>query len=160
MSGYSAMPSFLPRETLSAFHWGHAAHISWWLQEASFFSSWLQFSCESSVVTEPCMANFTIITKPATMPALNRFRIGRHEYSEKVTTIVVQVDDILPAANTNSESSDLFVDKIPHLELKGVPDYFWHQWQQLSNLYPLGIDVFFTCDDVLTALPKIERNKY
>ena len=37
---------------------------------------WLQFGCGSSVVTEPCMAYLAIITKPATMPALDYFRIS------------------------------------------------------------------------------------
>jgi alpha-D-ribose 1-methylphosphonate 5-triphosphate synthase subunit PhnH len=59
--------------------------------------SWLQLCCGCSVVTESSMANFAIITKPATMPALDYFRIGRNEYPERPTTMVVQVDDILPA---------------------------------------------------------------
>ena len=123
-----------------------------WRSEAI---GWLQFGCGSSVVTEPCMANFAIITKPATMPPLDYFRIGRYEYPEKATTIIVQVDDIIPSAD--KKYSKTFVDKIPRLELKGVTENFWYQWQQLSGLYPLGIDIFFTCDDVLTALPKIKR---
>ena len=32
--------------------------------------SWLQYFCQSSVVTEPCMANVAIITKPVAMPDL------------------------------------------------------------------------------------------
>jgi alpha-D-ribose 1-methylphosphonate 5-triphosphate synthase subunit PhnH len=30
--------------------------------------SWLQFGCGGAVVTESCMANFAIVTKPATVP--------------------------------------------------------------------------------------------
>jgi alpha-D-ribose 1-methylphosphonate 5-triphosphate synthase subunit PhnH len=116
--------------------------------------NWLQFGCGSAVVTEPCMANFAIITKPATMPPLDCFRVGRYEYPEKSTTIIVQVDDILPG--TANKYSNLFVDNTAQLDLKGVPNKFWNQWQQLSGLYPVGIDIFFTCDDVLIALPKIK----
>ena len=112
--------------------------------------SWLQFGCGCSVVTEPCMANFAIVTRPDVMPALNYFRVGRYEQPEKATTLLVQVNDILPIAANSS-------DKGAHLELKGVPETFWHQWQQLSSLHPLGIDIFFTCDDVLTSLPRSNR---
>ena len=52
--------------------------------------NWLQFDCDSSILTEPCMANFAIITKPVGMPPLDYFRIGSNKYSEKTTTMVVQ----------------------------------------------------------------------
>jgi alpha-D-ribose 1-methylphosphonate 5-triphosphate synthase subunit PhnH len=120
--------------------------------------NWLQFCCGGSVVTEPCMANFTIITKPATMPALDYFRIGQNEYPGNVTTMVVQVDDILPAKD--DRYSSIFADKATQLELKGITDNFWRQWQQLSNLHPSGIDIFFTCDDVLMSFPIIKQIEY
>jgi alpha-D-ribose 1-methylphosphonate 5-triphosphate synthase subunit PhnH len=90
--------------------------------------SWLQFCCGGAVVTESCMANFAIITKPATMPALDSFRVGPYEYPDKATTIVVQVDDILPSA-VNKYPKILF-DNTVQLDLKGVPNKFWNQWRQ------------------------------
>jgi alpha-D-ribose 1-methylphosphonate 5-triphosphate synthase subunit PhnH len=116
---------------------------------------WLQIGCGSSIVTEPCMANFAIVTQPATMPPLDSFRVGRHEYLEKATTMLIQVDDILPT--TDNTYSTIAVNKTDRLVLKGVPDPFWYQWRQLSRRYPLGIDIIFTCDDVLMALPKIKE---
>jgi len=114
--------------------------------------SWLQLGCGSSVVTEPCMAKFAIITMPAVMPSLENFRVGRYEYCEKATTIVVQVDDIL--LDADDRYSNITEAKISQLALKGVPKNFRYQWQQLFSRYPLGIDIFITCDDVLIALPK------
>ncbi len=67
--------------------------------------------------------------------------------------MVVQVDDILPRAG--NKYSDFSLDDSTQLEIKGIPDNFWQQWQHLSQEYPLGIDIFFTCDDVLTSLPNI-----
>jgi phosphonate C-P lyase system protein PhnH len=97
--------------------------------------SWLQFGCGGAVVTESCMANFAIITKPATMPALECFRGGLYKYPDKATTIVIQVDDILPSAV--NKDSNIFFDNTVQLDLKGVPNKFWNQWRQLSGLYPL-----------------------
>jgi alpha-D-ribose 1-methylphosphonate 5-triphosphate synthase subunit PhnH len=103
------------------------------------------------------MANFAIVTKPASMPDLDCFRVDRYEYHEKATTMIIQVDDILPRADT--KYSNIFFEKTAQLELKGVPDNFWDRWQYLSGLYPLDIDIFFTCDDVLIALPKINKEE-
>ena len=117
--------------------------------------NWLQFGCRCSVVTEPCMAQFVIITKPATMPSLDTFRIGRFEYPDKATTMVVQVDDILPVEEKEYFDSDVF--STTHLELKGISQNFMDQWRQISTRYPFGIDIFITCEDVLTVLPKTKH---
>ena len=116
--------------------------------------SWLQFACGSSIVTELCMAKFVIITRPAAMPSLEFFRVGRHELQEKATTILVQVDDIY----SESDNEGIRIDgcTAAGLKLKGVADIFWYQWRRLSRLHPFGMDIFFACDDVLTAWPKIQ----
>lgn len=115
--------------------------------------SWLLLGFGSSVVTEPSMAHFAIITKPAAMPPLENFRIGRYEYCEKATTIVVQVDDIL-LMDVDNRYFTITGNRNIQLALKGVRKNFRHQWLQLFSRYPLGIDIFITCDDILIALPK------
>jgi alpha-D-ribose 1-methylphosphonate 5-triphosphate synthase subunit PhnH len=85
---------------------------------------------------------------------LDYFRVDRYEYHENATTLIIQVDDILPRAS--NKNSNIFFEKTAQLELKGVPDKFWDRWQYLSELSPLDIDIFITCDDVLIALPKIK----
>ena len=37
---------------------------------------------------------------------------------------------------------------------KGMPRDFWKQWQAQSRKYPLGVDIFFTCEDALVSLPR------
>jgi alpha-D-ribose 1-methylphosphonate 5-triphosphate synthase subunit PhnH len=88
---------------------------------------------------------------------LDYFRVDRYEYQKKVTTMIVQVDDILPRAS--NKNSNIYFERTAQLELKGVPNKFWDRWQNLSGRYPLGIDIFFACDDVLIALPKINRDE-
>ncbi|CAB1077425.1 hypothetical protein D1AOALGA4SA_5214 [Olavius algarvensis Delta 1 endosymbiont] len=117
--------------------------------------SWLQNRCQSSVVTEPCMANFAIVTRPDNMPDLEYFRVGTYDYPEKATTVLIQVEDILP--DIAYSATGIGFDQRPQLELKGLSERFWHQWRRLSGRHPLGIDVFITCEDVLTALPKSAR---
>jgi alpha-D-ribose 1-methylphosphonate 5-triphosphate synthase subunit PhnH len=125
------------------------------IDDQSSAVSWLQRCCQSSLVTEPGMANFAIVTQPVAMPDLEYFRVGTYDYPENATTVLVQVDDILPGAAYKTAGTG--VDQKPQLELRGIPDHFWHQWRQLSGRHPLGIDIFITCEDVLTALPKSDR---
>jgi len=61
-----------------------------------------------------------------------------------------------PAVGSH-QNSNVAGNRKSRLDLKGVADIFWCQWRQLSFLHPMGIDIFFTCDDVLTALPKMTR---
>ena len=86
-------------------------------------------------------------------PSLEYFRVGRYEDCEKATTIVVQVEDIYQVAD--HQNSNVAGNRKSRLELKGIADIFWYHWRQLSFLHPMGIDIFFTYDDVLTALPMI-----
>ena len=117
--------------------------------------SWIQLVCGSIIVTEPCLASFAVITRPAVMPALDRFRIGPIEYPDKATKIVIQLDDIVPSSDRTP--ANISIDDTTCLELKGVTQDFWNQWRWISRRYPMAVDVFFTCDDVLMALPKNVR---
>jgi alpha-D-ribose 1-methylphosphonate 5-triphosphate synthase subunit PhnH len=114
--------------------------------------SWLQHCCQSSVVTELCMANFAIVTKPVNMPDLEYFRVGTSDYPENATTVLIQVDDILP--DVANRTIGIGFDQRPRLVPQGLSEQFWQQWRQLSGRHPLGIDIFITCEDVLIMLPK------
>ena len=114
--------------------------------------SWFQSQCGCSVVTEPCMAHFALITQPSAMPPLDDFKIGDDEHPESATTLILQVErfndhnhKILsgPGIKTTTQFSPV-----------GIRPQFWQQWQLQAALFPLGVDVFFTCNDILAALPR------
>ncbi|MGD2023737.1 MAG: phosphonate C-P lyase system protein PhnH [Desulfobacterales bacterium] len=114
--------------------------------------SWFQVNCGCSVVTEPCLAHFALITHPAEMPPLDDFKIGHEEHPESAATLIIQVqgfDDatskILSVPGTKSTTQ---------FAPKGIPANFWEQWQLQAALFPLGVDIFFTCGDLLAALPR------
>ena len=114
--------------------------------------SWLQFGCGSSVVTEPCMAHFALITQPSTMPRLDDFKIGDDEHPESATTLIIQVDSF------NDDNVKIFsgpgIKTTTQFSPVGIRPQFWEQWQLQAALFPLGADVFFTCNDILAALPR------
>jgi alpha-D-ribose 1-methylphosphonate 5-triphosphate synthase subunit PhnH len=114
--------------------------------------NWFQAQCGCSVVTESCMAHFALITQPSAMPSLDDFKIGDVEHPEYAATLIIHVnrfnDDnhkILsgPGIKTTAQFSPV-----------GIRPQFWKQWQLQAALFPLGVDVFFTCNDILAALPR------
>jgi alpha-D-ribose 1-methylphosphonate 5-triphosphate synthase subunit PhnH len=113
---------------------------------------WFQFHCGCSVVTEPCMAHFALITQPDEMPSLDDFKIGDNEHPESAATLIIQVERF------NDPNCQILsgpgVKTSTHFAPAGIQANFWEQWQVQSASFPLGVDVFFTCNNSLAALPR------
>jgi alpha-D-ribose 1-methylphosphonate 5-triphosphate synthase subunit PhnH len=112
---------------------------------------WFQFRCGCSIVTEPCMASLALITNPVTMPPLDQFKMGDEEHPDTAATLIVQVGEM--PANTVWNPIRSAVRQMTTRSLMGMPANFWDHWLQQSERFPLSVDIFLTCDDVLAALP-------
>jgi alpha-D-ribose 1-methylphosphonate 5-triphosphate synthase subunit PhnH len=114
--------------------------------------NWFQTQCGCSVVTEPCMARFALITQPAIMPPLENFKIGDDKHPESAATLIVQVERF------NDRQVKILsgpgIKKTIHFGPVGIKPNFWEEWQLQAALFPLGVDAFFTCNDILAALPR------
>mgnify|MGYP000131453347 FL=1 len=114
--------------------------------------NWFQIHCGCSVVTEPCMAHFALITRPADMPLLDDFKIGDEEHPESAATLIIQVEGFNdPNVKILGGSG---IKSTTHFAPAGIPKIFWQQWQLQAALFPLGVDIFFTSNDILAALPR------
>ena len=114
--------------------------------------SWLQFYSGCTLISEPCMATCALITDPVHMPPLKHFRIGDHESPANAAALIIQLDDI--QINRGKKLAGPGIKKLARLTPMGMPNDFWKQWQEQSREYPLGVDIFFTCEDALVALPR------
>ena len=114
--------------------------------------NWFQFHSGCSVVTEPCMAHFALITRPASMPLLDDFKIGEDEHPKSAATLIIQVEGFNDP-NVKILSGPGIKSATPFAPA-GVSKNFWEQWQLQAALFPLGVDIFFTCNDILAALPR------
>jgi alpha-D-ribose 1-methylphosphonate 5-triphosphate synthase subunit PhnH len=114
--------------------------------------NWFQSQCGCSVVTESCMAHFALITQPSAMPSLDDFKIGDEEHPESAATLILQVDRF------NDDNHKILsgpgIKTTTHFSPEGIRPQFWKEWQLQAALFPLGADVFFTCNDILAALPR------
>jgi alpha-D-ribose 1-methylphosphonate 5-triphosphate synthase subunit PhnH len=117
--------------------------------------NWLQFHSGCTLVSEPCMATCALITRPSLMPPLNHFRMGDNEYPANAAILIIQVDDIY--LNQGKKLAGPGIKKPVKLSPKGMPHDFWQQWQEQSRQYPLGVDIFFACEDALVTLPRTTR---
>jgi alpha-D-ribose 1-methylphosphonate 5-triphosphate synthase subunit PhnH len=116
---------------------------------------WFQSQCGCSIVTEPCMAHFALITQPSEMPSLDDFKIGDEEHPESAATLIVQVERFTDNNNKILRGPGLKTDT--HFSPVGIRSQFWKQWHLQAALFPLGVDVFFTCNDILAALPRTTK---
>ena len=114
---------------------------------------WFHLQCGCDIVTEPCMASLALITKPNTMPPLDRFRIGDNEDPDTSVTLIVQVDRL--SANTAKNQICWIINRMRTPSLKGVPAHLWDLWSQQSYGVPWSVDIFLTCDNTLTVIPQL-----
>ncbi|MGD9301185.1 MAG: phosphonate C-P lyase system protein PhnH [Desulfobacterales bacterium] len=113
---------------------------------------WFQCQCGCTLVTEPCMASLALITKPSTMPPLEHFRIGDYERPETASSLIIQVTSLSAATPMNSTPAVANQARL-RSPMEEVPAKFWTYWYKQSIRHPPGLDIFFTCDDILAVLP-------
>jgi alpha-D-ribose 1-methylphosphonate 5-triphosphate synthase subunit PhnH len=122
--------------------------LSW----SSSAFNWFQSQCGCSLVTEPCMAHFALITQPAFMPPLSHFKIGDDQRPGNAATLIIQVERF-----NGHQAKVLYgagIKTTTYFAPTNIPAKFWEEWQLQTSLLPLGVDAFFTCDDILAALPR------
>ena len=98
------------------------------------------------------MATCALITMPAQMPPLNHFRIGNHGSPASAPALIIQVNDIY--VNRGKKLAGPGIKNLAKLTPKGMPADFWKQWQAQTRAHPLGVDIFFACEDALVNLPR------
>ena len=123
-----------------------------WQSAASY---WLQYECQSSIVSEPCMAKYALITRPKSMPPLNQFRMGESEDIEPAITLVIQVNGFDPAFAAG-HSTRLRTRPMPFFPV-GLSDDFWAQRITQMRTDPRGVDILFTHGRQMMFLPGNRR---
>lgn len=115
-------------------------------------AAWLQEAYGGCLVTEPCMAMVALIVEPLRMPSLKRFHIGEDDRPEVSARLILQVDGF-SAARAGHRGLPGGRRRLP-VAPSGLPRRFWSEWNDQRRLFPLGVDVLFTCADTMVALPR------
>lgn len=126
-----------------------------WLDEkarrAPGFSGFLRFHTGARTCETPELADFAVVLDASGMPALSAFKQGTPEYPDRSTTLLIQVDALLPHG--------------PHFTGPGIngATSFWAEplpvdfaAQIVANraAFPCGVDLLLISPTEMIGLPR------
>ena len=121
------------------------------LSSSSDALSFLSFHTGAQFVDHPAHADFAIISDPARMPALRQFKQGTAEFPDRSTTLIIQVEQM------NSEEwcfSGPGIREQTAFGASALPQDFGAQCVENRSRFPLGVDMIFTAETSIAALPR------
>jgi alpha-D-ribose 1-methylphosphonate 5-triphosphate synthase subunit PhnH len=113
--------------------------------------AWIRFHTGCPIVAEPSKAGFALITNTNKMPSLNHFAIGTAESPELSTTLILQLKGF-----TSGKFIELIGPgiKTPRgINLSGFSDNSFQERFRFKQ-FPLGVDIIFTYQHKLSAIPR------
>lgn len=125
------------------------------LKSSTKGNGWLRFHCGCSVVADPSEAVFALITSSDTMPAINKFKTGDDESPEFSTTIIIQTGRL--SSTDGIRLTGPGIEDFSTLKVEGLKKRFWQDRQSQFDMFPLGVDIIFTCENRLAALPRTTK---
>jgi phosphonate C-P lyase system protein PhnH len=120
--------------------------------EGSRLHHWCRHRTAARLVADADKADFTLVTAPADMPALHHLNIGDGADPASATTLLIQLL-ALDSGRDMLWSQD-YADLFPLESLAGIPPHFWQERQELQEMLPWGIDIFFIHDASFFGLPR------
>jgi alpha-D-ribose 1-methylphosphonate 5-triphosphate synthase subunit PhnH len=114
----------------------------------------LRFHCGCRLVDEPGQAEFALIS-PDFDGDLTHFAQGSHEYPDRSTTVIVQVESL--------DSTSTWVLRGPGIEgvrkvgIAGLDPRWPGMLADNHSRFPCGVDLLFTAGTALMGLPRTTR---
>lgn len=114
----------------------------------------LRFHCGCSVVETPNQADFALITADFDGD-LSCFAQGNHEYPDRSTTLIVQVDSLGTTGNLLLQGPG--IDGTRGVGITGLNARWLAMLTDNHRRFPCGVDLVFTADTALMGLPRTTR---
>lgn len=127
-----------------------------WLSSAfpADVKAWLQFHTGCRFTPDPQNAHFAILPDLDANFSLNHFNMGTAEHPEQSTTLLVQLQTLMGEQSVMLKGPGIEDQQRINLP---IPDRFWQEWQQNTQNYPLGIDIFFLSQNQVMGLPRTSQ---
>jgi len=111
----------------------------------------VRFHTGASIVAREGEALFALLT-PDHAPVLDSFAVGTDPYPDRSATLIVEV----PSLSTGPERflRGPGIQSRATARIDGLPASFWSAWKANNALFPCGVDVVFTAESELLALPR------
>ncbi len=127
----------------------------WWQHEAGANADWLRFHTGATRAELPSQAAFAVITEADALPPLDHFALGSPESPETSTTLLIEVPSLDEGPTLEWRGPGIQGSQT--VRIAGLPDDFWSRWQANHASFPQGVDLVFTCADVMIGLPRTTR---
>jgi alpha-D-ribose 1-methylphosphonate 5-triphosphate synthase subunit PhnH len=111
----------------------------------------VRFHTGAPIVAREAEALFALLT-PDRAALLDRFAIGTDPYPDRSATLVVEVPSL--SAGPQRFLRGPGIQSRAAARIDGLPDSFWSAWKTNNALFPCGVDVVFTAESELLALPR------
>lgn len=131
----------------------NAAHSLWIDQpQHALLHQWCRYHTKGRIESSPETADYTLITCPAQMPSLYHLNIGDGSDPATSTTLLIQVAAFDSGRQLLWSPKGLDASQEP--PVLGLPPAFWRQREELQEMLPWGIDIFFIHGRSFVALPR------
>lgn len=120
----------------------------------SDISRFIKFHTGAALTEDPELASFALLQASATMPKLSTFAQGCHEYPDRSTTLIIQVDGF---TGDSVQFSGPGLKGQVNFGARGLSREFWQQMISNNLQYPLGLDVIFVSKAAIACCPRSTR---
>jgi alpha-D-ribose 1-methylphosphonate 5-triphosphate synthase subunit PhnH len=111
----------------------------------------VRFHTGAPIVAGEAEALFALLT-PDCAPLLDGFALGSDPYPDRSATLIVEVPSLSLGPERRLRGPG--IESRATARVDGLPDSFWSAWQANNALFPCGVDVVFTAESELLALPR------
>ena len=125
------------------------------LSETMEVTKWLKFHSGASVIADPSVCSFALISDAARLPALESFAFGSDEYPDRSTTLILQVESLTQGLAYELRGPGIEDCAVLRAALK--PFDLFERLDINATLFPRGIDVVLVADDRVVAIPRTTR---
>lgn len=124
----------------------------WMKSSTPEIDKYIKFHTAAPITTRKKNAAFAVVSGPDVDFSLSGFAQGTHEYPDRSTTILVQVDHLQDKGNIYLTGPGIA--ETQTFNAKNVSKNFWPDVIANHANYPLGVDLIFVAAMKLAALPR------
>jgi alpha-D-ribose 1-methylphosphonate 5-triphosphate synthase subunit PhnH len=124
----------------------------WLDRDLTSAGDFLRFHCGSPLVATSNESRFAFAAGSNRLPDLTHFDLGTSDFPERSTTLVIEVPDLAESPSLRLRGPG--IQTSAPLRVEGVSSAFWKKRADLATLFPLGLDIVFTCGRRLCVVPR------
>lgn len=124
------------------------------LAEVPAIAEFVRFHTGTRLTRARREAEFAVIAEPEHMPPLTAFASGTPEYPDRSTTLIIQVETL---ANRGWQFTGPGIRECASFSAAPLPPDFPEQLAANRARFPLGVDLIFTTQTEIAALPRTCR---